>query len=361
MSDAPQGPDWWQASDDKWYPPPRPEMPGDVPASRAPVGAEGYAPPGVPPGPPLGPPPTGGYGPSGGFPPGGPPPPGAGYPSGPYGAPGAPGGPPGPGQNRTPLFIALGALAAVALIGLIVVISSGGGDDDDAPHRNRPVTTHATTTDAPTTESPGPTDTSDPGTGGPTVQGTTDVGQLALVDQGFSVSDDGGSYGIVIANNGTETVTNFEVQVAVYDNNNTVVTTDHHLVAKLGPAEQLGIGYDILTDDAANGVGRLDVQFEEGFGDSVPEGAFSISEVSTSTDEFSTETTFVVTSTYAQDLDSPYAYVIYRDAAGKIIGGTYGFVDMIPANGRASGTLTSFDPVDGVATSEVYVDAGFFM
>jgi hypothetical protein len=261
------------------------------------------------------------------------------------------------------LFIALGALAAVALIGLILVISSGGGDDDE-PHRRRPVpTTPSTpTTDAPTTEADDPTATgSDPATDGPTVQGTTDVSQLALVDQGFSVSDDGGSYGIVIANNGTETVTNFEVQVAVYDPSNTVVTTDTHLVAKLGPAEQLGIGYDILTDDAANGVGRLEVEFEEGYGDTVPDGAFSISEVATSTDEFSTETTFVVTSTYAQDLDSPYAYVIYRDSAGKIIGGTYGFVDMIPANGRASGTLTSFDPVDGVATSEVDVDAGFFM
>ena len=35
MSDAPQGPDWWQASDDKWYPPPRPQMPGDAPAAES--------------------------------------------------------------------------------------------------------------------------------------------------------------------------------------------------------------------------------------------------------------------------------------------------------------------------------------
>ena len=366
MSDAPQGPDWWQASDDKWYPPPRPEMPGDVPASSPPVGVQGYVAPGYSQGPPLGPP-SGGYPPAGppggGYPPAGPPMPGGyppGTPSGPYGVPGpgAPGGyPPGPGGNRTPMFVAIGALAAVALIGLILVVSNGSGDDDDA-HQREPVSTATTPTAESTTAPDGTTDTTD---GGGTVDGSADVSQLALVESGFTASEDGGSYGIIIQNNGTEMVTNFHVQVAVYDANDTVVRTDRHLVAKLGPAEQLGIGYDILTDDAANGVGRLDVQFEEGFGDSVPEGAFSISEVSTSTDEFSTETTFVVTSTYAQDLDSPYAYVIYRDAAGKIIGGTYGFVDMIPANGRASGTLTSFDPVDGVATSEVYVDAGFFM
>jgi hypothetical protein len=262
------------------------------------------------------------------------------------------------------LFVALGALAAVVLVGLILVISSSGGDDEE-PHRNQPVPTVPTTptTDEATTEAP-PETSSDPGTDGPTVEGTTDVADLALVESGFSVSESeggGGSYGIVIVNNGTETVTNFEVQVAVYDPSETVVTTDRHIVAKLGAGEKLGIGYDVLSDDAANGIGRLDVEFEEGLGDSVPEGSFSVSEVSTSTDEFSTETTFVVTSTYAIDIDSPYGYVIYRNGAGAIIGGTYGFVEMVPANGRASGTLTSFDPVDGIATSEVYVDAGFFI
>ncbi len=105
--------------------------------------------------------------------------------------------------------------------------------------------------------------------------------------------------------------------MAVYDPSETVVTTDRHIVAKLGAGEKLGIGYDVLSDDAANGIGRLDVEFEEGFGDSVPEGSFSVSEVATSTDEFSTETTFVVTSTYAIDIDSPYAYVIYRDSGGR--------------------------------------------
>jgi hypothetical protein len=361
MSDAPQGPDWWQASDDKWYPPPRPEMPGDVPASSPPVGAQGYAAPrGAPGGPPLGPP-SGAYAPVGPpsqpYPPG-PPLAGPGYPpgppSGPYGAPGGPPGPPGSPTNRTPLFVALGALGAVAVVGLILVVSSGDGDDE--PHGREPVPTTPTTpgTEVTTTEPDAP-----PETGGG--DSTSDVADLALVDQGFSVSDDGGNYGIIIANNGSETVTNFTVQVAVYDPSDTVVTTDDHTVAKLGPGEQLGIGYDLFSEDTGNGVARLDVQFEEGFGGEVPEGSFTVSEVATTTDESVTETTFVVASTYQVDLDSPYAYAIYRDSAGKIIGGTYGFVDMIPASGRASGTITSFDPVDGVATTEVYVDMGLFV
>jgi len=253
------------------------------------------------------------------------------------------------------MFVALGALAAVALVGLIVAVSGGGGDDDDA-HGNEPVSTTATTA---VTTTP-PDNTSDT-TGGSTVDGSADTADLALVDSGFTASGDGGSYGIIIKNNGTEMVTNFHVEVAVYDPNDTVVRTDRHLVAKLGPGEQLGIGYDLLAEDVANGVDHLDVQFEDGFGDSVPDGTFEVSEVATTTDDYSTETTFVVTSTYGIDVDGPYAYVIYRNSAGEIIGGTYGFVDMVPAGGRASGTLTSFEPVDGVATSEVYVDAGVFV
>jgi len=253
------------------------------------------------------------------------------------------------------MFVALGALAAVALVGLILVVSSGGGDDDE--HGSEPVSTTVATTE-PTTTTP---DNTGDTTGGSTVDGSADTADLALVESGFTASDDGGSYGIIIKNNGTEMVTNFHVEVAVYDPNDTVVRTDRHLVAKLGPGEQLGIGYDLLSEDVANGVDHLDVQFEDGFGDSVPDGTFEISEVATTTDQYGTETTFVVTSTYAIDVDGPYAYVIYRNSAGEIIGGTYGFVDMVPAGGRAAGTLTSFDPVDGVASSEVYVDAGVFV
>jgi hypothetical protein len=357
MSDAPQGPDWWQASDDKWYPPPRPQMPGD-----APVAAPAFAPPGAPPsGPPTGPP--SGYLPSGGYPPTGPPS-GPGFPPGP-GGPGAPGpyssgpygGPAPQSPNRTPLFIGLGVVVAIAVIGLIVALS--GGDDEPSETGNRPQVTvtepEVTTLD--------PTETTDGGSSGTASSGTTEIEGLAMVDNGFSVAEDDsiveGSYGIIIENQGDELVTNFSVEVAIYDLNDTVVGTNSHMVAKLAPGERLGIGYDI-SDDVSNGIDRLEVGFEEGYGDSVPEGAFSVSDVATTTDEYGTETTFVVASSYTVDLDSPYAYVIYRDAAGKIIGGTYGIVDMVPAGGRANGTLTSYDPVPNVATAEVWVDQGYF-
>ncbi|HEX3459884.1 MAG TPA: DUF4190 domain-containing protein [Acidimicrobiales bacterium] len=77
MSDASQGPGWWQASDGKWYPPdqvpgtgapqPTPEPTESVPGPGAPGAPASYPDPGYPPAgpapaPSYGPPPSGGYG-----------------------------------------------------------------------------------------------------------------------------------------------------------------------------------------------------------------------------------------------------------------------------------------------------------
>jgi hypothetical protein len=345
MSDTPQGPDWWQASDDKWYPPPRPEMPGDPATVAAPSGGM-TAPNGPPLGPPMAPPggfppgPGGAYsgGPSGGFPPA--------APAGSYGVPSGPQAP-GSGQNKAPLYVAIGAVA-VALIVIIAVVVSSGGDDDDP-------TTSPTTQQTPTSAGdPGTTAaTTDPGSGGGS--GSSAVDGLEVTDSGFSNT----SYGFVITNSAGEARVNFTVDVAIYDTNDTVISNDTHSVGRINAGESLGIGYDI-TDEVPGGVGRLEFSFEEGYSDSAPEGSFAVSEVSTQTDEFSTETSFTVSSTYQIDLETTYAYAIYRNSSGQIIGGTYGFVDLVPAGGQARGSITSFEPVEGVAATDVYVDQGYF-
>ena len=63
MSDAPQGPGWWQASDDRWYPPE--QAPGAADAATTPSGAGAGPTPGAPTGatgPPAITPPPGGWG-----------------------------------------------------------------------------------------------------------------------------------------------------------------------------------------------------------------------------------------------------------------------------------------------------------
>jgi hypothetical protein len=380
MSDTPQGPDWWQASDDKWYPPPRPQMPGDAGAgspSATPGGGPsdlGFAPPGGPPaGPPLGPPtgpPTGVPGgayppagtPSGGFPPGGAPgayPPGA-APS-PYG--GMPAGPPGqPGTNRTPLFVALGVVVAAAIIGLIVVMS---GDDDNTADPDRTVDRSDTTlpddstdtTGAPSDE-PGDEPSDEP----------SGSGQIEVVETGFSNYKDSydeeivASYGFVLENKGDETIASTEVNVALYDASDTVIASDSHTVFVLRPGEKVGVG-DELWGELTAEVARIEVvPGPSPYPADVPdEGTLTAEGINTVDEEYGgLKTTFTIASTYAEQVDSPNVYAIYRDAGGAIIGGARGYMDFVPAGGKTAAEITTFEVIPNVATTEVYADPSFF-
>lgn len=251
MSDAPQGPDWWQASDNRWYPPPRPTPPDETaspqsgggesasqqdptildgdptvavptsiplggladptvqqfdpqpdptmvqplapPTAAAPVAP---APPTYPTYPPPGQvaapyaPPTAPV-PSGqSVPPAASPPYGTFPPSG-QGMP--PSGRPPASPNRTPLLITVAIVAVVALIGVLVVVA--GGDDGETTSSSTTTTTGGgdstdTTDTSDTTDS---TDTTDTTTGGaepsevPYPSGHED---LIITDQGFSMSPD---------------------------------------------------------------------------------------------------------------------------------------------------------------------------
>jgi hypothetical protein len=302
MSAEPQGPDWWQASDGKWYPPPRPEAPAAP--TRAPV-------------------------------------------------------------NRTPLIVALGALLTAAAVGVAVARL---GDDDDGERAGPPSTDAPPAVTDPDDETSAVTPSTSPSTSDDTTATTAGGGGVGIegivvADSGFSTyagfDGQAGSYGVILENTTSEPITNFTVEVVVYDTTDAVVANEPHTVAVVAPGARLGLGAEI-TDAVPNGVGRLDVRVEEGAGGSVPDGAFTISDVSTTSDEFGIYTTFVVSSTYDMELELPYAYAIYRDAAGRIIGGASSVIDLVPPGGRANGEVASFTVVPNVAEAEVYVDAGFF-
>jgi hypothetical protein len=341
MTAAPSGPDWWQASDGKWYPPPRPE---------APAAAAGTGPPGTGPSGTERP----GTGPAGTEP----------AAAGPPGAP-PPGAPPRTPVNLTPVIVAVGVLLTAVAIG--VAIARLG--DDDRERADPPPTTD----DAPpaVTDPDDQTTVTSPDTSPSTSEGTTvtteaggiGIEGLTVADSGFSTyagfDGQAGSYGVILENTTSDPITNFAVEVVVYDTSDAVVTSEPHTVAVIGPGARLGLGAEI-ADTVPNGIGRLDVRVEEGSGGPVPDGAFTISDVSTTSDQFGIYTTFVVSSSYDTELELPYAYAIYRDAAGRIIGGANSFVDLVPSRGRANGEVTSFTVVPNVAGAEVYVDPGFF-
>jgi hypothetical protein len=352
MSDVPQGPGWWQASDDKWYPPPRPTMPGEdaaAPVSSAPP--EGLAPP-------MNVPSGQGFGPPMGPPSGAPVPPPGPQP-GPYGAY-PPGPPPTGGQNRTPLFIALGVVAAVALLGVGLVVASGGDDDDTPPATQAATTTPPDDTSSPTSppETDGPDDTSGSGEGAENID---------VVEKGFTNFDpeyeDGNhvSYGYVLENTGDDPVSNLEITVTLLDSEGTVVSSDTDNVYLIQPGQKMGLGDEPYENIAE--VAEIDVQASvpsyatdaEELGEITTEG------ISTSDESSQWKTTFTAKSTYEVQIDSPYAYVIYRNTGGDIVGGSYGFMNVLRSGGSTSGEVTSYEPIPGVDPSktEVYVDPAY--
>jgi hypothetical protein len=266
--------------------------------------------------------------------------------------------PPGPAPrkaNRAPVIVAVGLLLTAVAIGIIV--ARFGDDDGDAES--------SPTTDAP----PAVSEPDDGTTATREANGTTSstartvpVEGLAVVDSGFSTYEgfDGpaGSYGLILENRSDRPINHLAVQVVVHDENDTVVGRYDHAVATVNPGGRLGLGAEI-SDPLPNGIGRLDIRTEGREGAPVPGGAFTVADVSTSSDEFGVYTTFVVSSSYAVEFELTPAYAVYRNAAGRIVGGASGLVDRIPPRGRANGEVTAFAVVPNVARAEVYVDPGF--
>jgi hypothetical protein len=272
--------------------------------------------------------------------------------------------PPAPGPptrqlNRTPVIVAAGLLLTAVVVGLIVARS--GGDDGQAadPSPGTGAPPPVSEPDDGTTVTNDAQDSTTTTTTGP----REPVDGLEVVDSGFSsypgFDGPAGSYGLILENKGDRPATNFTVRVVVYDTNDAVVGSYLHDVAEVNPGARLGLGAEV-SDPLPNGIGRLDVRTEEGGGDPVPQGTFTVADVSTSSDEFGVYTTFVVSSSYDVEFERSHAYAVYRDAAGKIIGGATGLIDLIPPRGRAMGEVTAFAVVPNVARADVYVDPGLF-
>jgi hypothetical protein len=374
MSDVPQGPGWWQASDDKWYPPPRPEMPGEEQQPTAPVTAtpSGGYPPTTPSGdyPPQGPAtavqpsgpapieqPSGPYGPPVQPPVQGPPMAGA-TPS-PYG--GMPTPPPGAGQNRTPLFVALGILGALVFVGLLIILTSGDGDE--------------TTTDDPTTTTSSgsnditiPTTPDDPTDDPPDDPAPPeDGGSLELVEQGFSMSADELSetdllaYGVVIENPSDQVATSIDITIGFLDASGTVIGSDQQVLNVLSPGATFGIGNSGLEMDGEPVEMQVDVA-EPTWESPDDYGEITANGISTSIDDWGAPiTNFTAESTYGEQLDGPYAFAIYRNSAGEIIGGDWDIMSFIQANGSSTGEVQSLYTIANIdaAQTEIYIDPGY--
>jgi len=250
-------------------------------------------------------------------------------------------------------------VAAVALVALVVLVT-GGGDDDEP-------STSPTTQSAPTTEA-------DPGSG-PVSPPTTDDGPssgsstVEVVESGFSnfmggfdQDEKSASYGFIVENTGDETATDVTINVSAFDANGGALASASHTVYVLRPGQKMGLGDEFYGENFPSDVARIDVQVSEPseFATEVPdEGELSAEGITTSADDYGVSTNFTVVSTFAQQIDSPYAYAVYRDGSGTIIGGSYDILDFVPANGSIAGQVNSYELIPNIATTEIYVDTGW--
>ena len=375
MSDAPTGPDWWQASDGKWYPPPHPGA--DAPTEAIPAGeSEPPTGPAVPlPAPTeiqptVGPPPTGP--PTAITPPA---PPGPPVPPGPVPPPGVFGPPQEvatPKRNKLPLVI--GGIVVVLILAVAAFLVLGGGDDDEgdddvvaadnSPADDDPADEPEPAPDPPADDEPAdepePGDEVDP----------DDAEQVEVVEQGFTVITDPNddtrrnlTYGILLENPNPDPLvaTGIDVQVSFFDAGGSVLDTDTAFLSVLLPGQTGAVG-NILFD-APEGVAeasRCRPAPVTSWSRRTSTVELDTKDVKTVAEEFGgLKTTFLLTSTFPEAQEAIQVTAIYRDDAGKVVGGYFTFIEFVEANDETAGEISFFIDVEGITETELFPMLGF--
>ena len=417
MSDTQQGPEWWQASDGKWYPPPRPDWPAPTeaepvvpvaspPSSATPpepttpptapteVAAEPAAVPSTPPEPtappteavaapepmspvvPMAPPDATEVAPPvepapGATQPAFPDPTTAGvpptsletaaFPPGPPGVGPSPSGDPfgTPDKNKTPLIVG-GVIAAVIALVLAFVVF-GSGDDDDPVSAGD---TTSTSTNAPEDKEGEPDPVPPPDSGFPEFVDPADADPMEVDETGFVLVpdefDDGvtnASYGLVITNPNTGlAATSVEVTIGLFDDAGTAVETETSFVSGLLGGQSVGLG-DFLRDVPGNIV-RIDVTAEASqlvrTGDLG--GELTVSDTAITQEEFGGITvTSKVSSTFEERQENLPLYGVFRNEAGGLVGGTQSILAFVEGGGTSTAELRSFANIPGITSADVSV------
>lgn len=163
------------------------------------------------------------------------------------------------------------------------------------------------------------------------------------------------SYALIITNDGDAIGSNAQVQISFEGADGSVVDSQEDYATAVLPGTSVALaGY---LPDAA-GVKKMTVQLLPGQDEALEDkpANFTVSKVKTKTQEYTdVKTTATVTSPFTKDLKDVEAVAVYRNAKGKIIGGDDGFVNFIPAKGKASVSIESMAFEKVPANTEVYV------
>lgn len=192
---------------------------------------------------------------------------------------------------------------------------------------------------------------------------------VRAVDQGFTLdeSDSGElesvSYGVVVHNPADQVAVGVRLQARFVDQHNDAeVLTDSTTLAVVLPGEAFGFGREVVPEEPGAVTDTVAMQVEV----SEPEcwwsdgaGDVTVGDVAATwlDDQTSSVTTFQASSTFNQELvfDS---WAVYRDASGRILGGSESVTPLIPPGGTVTGEILSFVPLPDadLSRTDVFVD-----
>jgi len=191
--------------------------------------------------------------------------------------------------------------------------------------------------------------------------------KIEIVETGFAnlppsseYDDPTATAAAIVKNPTTGWVANsVSVQITFYDAAGAVLKSSEQTISTVLPGATVGIS---AAEDGLTGVANVEVQarpsdWERAEGEL---GALSVSGVNIRPQEYGgVDVNGVVTSTVGSDLEQVEVQVIFRDEAGKAVGGTFTYLDFVPANGTSPFTVSTYNDVPPGWTAEGYAVPSF--
>jgi hypothetical protein len=237
------------------------------------------------------------------------------------------------------LTTAATAIAALTLAASLAACSPA--EDLKAAEPTNPSTAAETAkTSAPTTANEDTGGDTDPAAGEP-----TSGKDLAVAETAFGRDDDTWWYAVVVDNPNKDAV--FEtasIDVEALDKSGTILDSDSHFQTLLsGKTVLVGKFFDVGTAKIA----KLNVRGPDGSeaidADADDTGTLKVGGVKHRSDGFEVKVNGTVTSTFASDQELVNVAVLARNPAGKIIAAETGYIDRLPAGGKAQFEVDFFN------------------
>ncbi len=169
---------------------------------------------------------------------------------------------------------------------------------------------------------------------------------VELVDYGWTQAQQSLSVAFLLKNsNVDQVVKDTQYQVTAYDEAGTVLGSNSGYVSLIFPSETVGQSESMYLPDGAK-VTKVDVQINPGQPSTyvLTQNPFSFENVNYIGGSYSSKVTGIVKNSYTDKISTVIVAVVGYDKDGKIIGGGFTFVDVIPANGQAAfEILVDFD------------------